>query len=145
MNDVRTQLRDTGWLHRRRTLPTRLFDVTIAAVFALITTALAMHDPSCAPDVTVVNETPYDLTIKVSDEAGKDWMAFALVNAGSQAIVHAPIDQGAVWTFSYGAGGEYKIDRSALREANWRIRVPASVPQRLTAAGIAPSPQHSQR
>ena len=138
MNDVRTQLRDTGWLRRRRTLPTRLVDVTIAAVFALIATALAMHDPPRAPDVTIVNETPYDLTIKVSDEAGKDWMAFALVNAGSQAIVRAPIDQGAVWTFSYGAGGRYTIDRSALREAGWRIHVPASVAQRLAAAGIAP-------
>ena len=145
MNDVRTQLRDTGWLRRRRTLPTRLIDVTIAAVLALSATALAMHDPPRAPDVTIDNETPYDLTIKVSDEAGENWMAFALVNAGSQSIVRSPIDQGAVWTFSYGAGGEYSIDRSALREAGWRIRVPAGVPQRLAAAGIAPSPQSSQR
>lgn len=145
MNDVRTQLRDTGWLRRRRTLPTRLVDVTFAAVFALIGTVLAMQDPPRAPDVTIDNGTPYDLTIKVSDEAGQDWMAFALVSARSQAIVRAPIDQGAVWTFSYGAGGEYRIDRSALREADWRIRVPASVPQRLAAAGIAPSPQRSQQ
>ena len=145
MNDVRTQLRDTGWLRRRRTLPTRLIDVTFAAVFALIATAVAMHDPPRAPDVTIVNETPYDLTIKVSDEAAEDWMAFALVNAGSQTIVRAPIDQGAVWTLSYGDGGKYPIDRSALQEAGWRIRVPASVPQRLAAAGIAPSPQHSQQ
>ena len=145
MNDVRTQLRDTGWLRRRRTLPTRLIDVTFAAVFALIATAVAMHDPPRAPDVTIDNETPYDLTIKVSDEAGEDWMAFALVNAGSHAIVRSPIDQGAVWTFSYGEGGEYRVDRSVLREAGWRIRVPASVPERLAAAGIAPSPQRNER
>ena len=145
MNDVRTQLRDTGWLRRRRTLPTRIIDVTIAAVFALIATALATDDPPRAPDVTIINETPYDLTVKVSDEAGKDWMAFATVSARSQSLVRAPIDQGAVWTFSYGAGGEYSSDRSALREAGWRIRVPAGVPQRLAAAGIAPSPQRSQQ
>ena len=145
MNDVRTQLRDTGWLRRRRTLPTRLIDVTFAAVFALIATAVAMDDPPRAPDVTIVNESPYDLTIKVSDEAAEDWMAFALVNAGSQTIVRAPIDQGVVWTFSYGDGGKYSIDRTALQEAGWRIRVPVSVPQRLAAAGIAPSPQHSQQ
>ena len=145
MNDVRTQLRDTGWLRGRRTLPTRLIDVTVAAVFALIVTALAVHDPPRAPDVTIDNGTAYDLTIKVSDEAGRDWMAFALVSAGSQTIVRSPIDQGAVWTFSYGAGGEQRIERSALRDAGWRIRVPDSVPERLAAAGIAPSPQDNQR
>jgi len=141
MNDLRTQPRDTGWRRRRRTLPTRLIDVTVAAVFAMIATALAMQDPARVPDVTIDNQTPYDLTIKVSGEAGEVWMAFALVSAQSQAIVRSPVDQGSVWTFSYGAGGEYPIDRSALQEAGWRIRVPAGVPQRLAAAGIAPSPQ----
>jgi len=144
MNDLRTQLRDTGWRRRRRTLPTRLVDVTVAAAFALIVTALAMHDPRRAPDFTVENDTAYDLTIKVSNAEGKEWMAFALVNAQSQSIVRAPIDQGSTWTFSYGAGGEYKLDRSALQESGWRIRVPPSVPDRLAAAGIAPSPQRNR-
>ena len=144
MNDLRTQLRETGWRRRRRTIPTRLLDVTVAAVFAILATALTMQEPNRAPDVTVINETPYDLTIKVSDEAGEVWMAFALVNAQSQTIVRAPIDQGQVWTFSYGGGGEYPIDRFALQEAGWRIRVPASVPQRLAAEGIAPAPQRIQ-
>jgi hypothetical protein len=144
MNDLRTQLRDTGWRRRRRTLPTRLVDVTVAAAFALIVTALAMHDPRRAPDFTIQNDTAYDLTIKVSDAEGKEWMAFALVNAQSQSIVRAPIDQGSTWTFSYGAGGEYKLDRSALQESGWRIRVPPSVPDRLAAAGIAPSPQRNR-
>lgn len=141
MNDLRTQLRDTGWRRRRRTLPTRLIDVTVAAVFAMIVTVLAMQDPSRVPDMTIDNQTPYDLTIKVSDEAGEVWMAFALVSAGSQTIVRSPIDQGSVWTFSYGAGGEYPVTRSALQEAGWRVRVPAGVPQRLAAASIAPSQQ----
>ena len=144
MNDLRTQLRDTGWRRRRRTLPTRLVDVTVAAAFALIVTALAMHDPRRAPDFTIQNDTAYDLTIKVSDAEGKEWMAFALVNAQSQSIVRAPIDQGSTWPFSYGAGGEYKLDRSALQESGWRIRVPPSVPDRLAAAGIAPSPQRNR-
>jgi hypothetical protein len=145
MNDLRTQVRDTGWRRRRRTVPTRLLDVTVAAVFAIVATAVAMQNPARVPDVIIDNETPYDLTIKVSDEDGDVWMAFALVNAHSQSIVRAPNDQGRVWTFSYGAGGEYPIDRSALQEAGWRIRVPASVPQRLEAAGIAPAPLRSQR
>ena len=144
MNDLRTQLRDTGWRRRRRTLPTRLIDVTFAAVFALIATAVAMHDPPRAPDVTIDNETPYDLTIKVSDEAGKDWMAFALVNAGSQTIVRAPIDQGAVWTFSYGAGGEYRSTDPLCERPAGEFACPPACPQRLAAAGIAPSPQRNQ-
>ena len=145
MNDLRTQLHDTGWRRRRRTLPSRLVDVTVAAAFAMVITALAMHDPPRAPDVTIDNETPYDLTIKVSDAAGEDWMAFAVVDAQSQHIVRAPLDQGSVWTFSYGAGGEYSISRSSLQDAGWHIRVPANVPERLAAAGIAPSPQRNQR
>ena len=144
MNDLRTQVRDTGWRRRGRTVPTRLLDVVVAALFAILATALAMQDASRAPDVIIDNETPYDLTVKVSDEEGKIWMAFALVNAQSQTIVRAPIDQGHVWTFSYGAGGEYSIDRSALQEAGWRIRVPGSVPQRLAAAGVAPAPERNQ-
>ena len=145
MNDLRTQLRDTGWRRRRRTLPTRLVDVTVAAAFALIVTALAMSDPGRAPDVTIDNDTPYDLTIKVSDATGREWMAFALANAQSQTIVRAPIDQGSTWIFSYGVGGEFPIDRSALQESGWRIRVPPSVPDRLAAAGIEPSPQRNER
>jgi hypothetical protein len=144
MNDLRTQVRDTGWRRRGRTVPTRLLDVVVAAVFAIVATALAMQDASRAPDVIIDNETPYDLTVKVSDEEGEVWMAFAIVSAQSQTIVRAPIDQGHVWTFSYGAGGEYAIDRSALEEAGWRIRVPASVPQRLAAAGVAPAPERNQ-
>ena len=145
MNDLRTQLRGTVWRRRRRTLPTRLLDVTVAAVFAVIVTAVSMHDPPRAPDVTFTNDTPYDLTIRVSDAAGDDWMAIALVNAQSQLIVRAPIDQGAVWIFSYGSGGEQRFDRSALQAAGWHIRVPASVPARLAAAGIEPSPQRNER
>ena len=144
MNDLRTQLRDTSWRRRRRTLPTRLIDVTVAAVFAMIATALTMRDPPRVPDVTIDNETPYDLTIKVSDRAGDAWMAFALVAAQSQTIVRSPIDQGSVWTFSYGAGGEYPVDRSTLQAAGWHIHVPPAVPERLAAAGIAPSPQRTK-
>ncbi|MEO5837417.1 MAG: hypothetical protein ABIQ73_05760 [Acidimicrobiales bacterium] len=144
MNDLRTQLRDTSWRRRRRTLPTRLIDVTVAAVFAMIVTALTMRDPPRAPDVTIDNETPYDLTIKVSDGAGKSWMAFALVNAQSQTVVRSPIDQGSQWIISYGLGGEFPIDRSALQDAGWRIHVPNVVPERLAAAGVTASPRRSK-
>ena len=143
MNDLRTQVRRTG--HRRRpAVPTVLLDVAIAATFALVITSWLMHDPSRTPDVTIENETAYDLTVKVSDATGEHWMGFAIVNAGSQFTVRAPIDQGAVWIFSFGPGIEYSVDRSALRESGWRMRVPASVPERLAAAGVAPAPQRRQ-
>ena len=143
MNDLRTQVRKTG--HRpRRAVPTALLDVAIAATFAIVITSWAMHDPSRTPDITIENETPYDLTVKVSDATGERWMGFALVNAQSQFTVRAPIDQGAVWIFSFGAGIEYQVDRSALRESGWRIRVPESVPERLAAAGIPPAPKRNQ-
>ena len=116
MTDLRTQVRDIA-RRRRRTVPTWFVDVAIAATFALIVTGWLMHDPSRAPDVTIVNDTPYDLTIKVSNATGEGWMPFALVSAQSQLIVRAPIDQGAVWVFSFGPGGEYSLNRSALRES----------------------------
>jgi hypothetical protein len=140
MTDLRTQVRDIA-RRRRRTVPTWFVDVAIAATFALIVTGWLMHDPSRAPDVTIVNDTPYDLTIKVSNATGERWMPFALVSAQSQLIVRAPIDQGEVWVFSFGPGGEYSLNRSALRESGWHMHVPASVPTQLAAAGIAPSPQ----
>lgn len=143
MNDLRTQVRKTGH-RRRRAVPTALLDVAIAATFAIVITSWTMHDPSRTPDITVENETPYDLTVKVSDATGERWMAFALVNAQSQFTARAPIDQGSRWVFSFGPGIEYSVDRSALREAGWRIRVPESVPERLAAAGVAPAPKRSQ-
>jgi len=75
-----------------------------------------MHDPSRAPDVTVVNETPYDLTIKVSDEAGKDWMApsFALVNRSSKpSFARRSIK--VRFGVQLRRRGEYRIDRSPAR------------------------------
>jgi hypothetical protein len=142
MNDVRTQVRDAG-RRRLRAFPARLIDVTVAAVFAIAVTSFVLHDPRRTPDVTIENDTPYDLTIGVSDATGLRRMGFALVNAQSKFTAHAPIDQGAVWTFSFGPGGEYRVDRSALRDAGWRIRVPASVPDRFAAAGIAPAPKRT--
>ena len=141
MNDLRTQVRDIA--RRRRTVPSRLVDIAIAAALAVIVTTLVVHDPPRAPDVTIVNDTPYDLTINVSDATGQRWMGFAMVNAQSQFVVHAPIDQGDVWVFDYGTGGEYSVERSALREAGWRMHVPASVAQRLAAAGVVPIPQRT--
>ena len=141
MNDLRTQVRDIA--RRRRTVPTRLLDVAIAAILALIITGWAMHEPSRAPDVTIDNETPFDLTIKVGNAQGDNQMGFALVDAHSQTVVRAPVDQGQVWVLSFGPGGEYPIDRNALREAGWHIHVPPSVAEQMAAAGVAPSPQRS--
>lgn len=145
MNDLRTQTRDTGWRRRRRTVPTRLVDVTAAALFALIVTAFAVQSPPRAPDITIDNPTPYDLTIKVSDGAGDGWMGFALVNAQSETVVRAPIDQGSEWLLDFGAGVEYPVDRSDLQDAGWRWRVPDTVAERLASAGVAPAPQRNQR
>jgi hypothetical protein len=145
MNDLRTQTRDTGWRRRRRTVPTRLVDVTAAALFAVIVTAIAVQSPPRAPDVTIDNPTPFDLTIKVSDGSGVDWMGFALVEAHTQTVVRAPIDQGADWSLDFGDGREYPIARSVLRDAGWRLRVPDEVAVRLAAAGVAPAPQRDQR
>ena len=143
MNDLRTQIRDARQ-SRRRAIPLRLIDVTVAAVLALVVTGLVMHDPSRTPNVTIENDTPYDLTVQVSDGTGQHWMAFALVGARSEFTIHEPIDQGDIWILRFVQGGEYRIDRSALRDAGWRIRVPDSVSAKLAAAGIAPSPQGPQ-
>ena len=145
MNDLRTQTRDTGWRRRRRTLPTRLVDVTAAALFSVIVTAVSVQSPSRTPDITIDNPTSYDLTVKVSDGSGVDWMGFALVDAQSQTVVRAPIDPGADWILDFGDGREYPLARSVLRDAGWRLRVPEEVGERLADAGIAPSPQRNQR
>jgi hypothetical protein len=145
MNDLRTQSRETGWRRRRRTIPTRLIDVVVGALFALAVTAVAVDSPSRTPDITVENSTPYDLTIEVSERDGDDWMGFALVNAHSEIVVGKPIDHGPQWTFRFGAGGNYTVERSALEAAGWRMRVPDDVGDQLAAAGVAPSPQRTQR
>ena len=145
MNDLRTQARDTGWRRRRRTLPTRLVDVVAATLFALVVTVVLVDEPSRTPDITIENDTPYDLTIKISDRNGDDWMGFALVDAQSEVVVQQPIDHGAQWILSYGVGGEVAIERSDLERAGWRMRVPDAVAARLAAAGVAQSPQRNER
>ena len=145
MNDLRTQTRDTGWRRRRRTVPTRLVDVAAAGLFALIVTAISVQGPTRAPDITIDNPTPYDLTVKVSDDGGREWMGFALVSAQSTTLVRAPIDQGSIWTLDFGTGVQYPVGRSEIRDAGWRLRVPDDVAQRLEAVGVAPSPQRNAR
>jgi hypothetical protein len=145
MNELRTKARVTSWRRRRRTVSTRVVDVVIAAVFAVVVTAFAIDSPSRTPDITIENGTPYDVTIKVSDGDGDEWMGFALVDAQSEVIVRSPVDHGSEWTLSFGRGGEYPVTRSELEQAGWRMRVPDAVAERLAAAGVAPSPQRGER
>jgi len=143
MNDLR--IRVPGVSSRRAITLRPIVDVALGAVVAVALTIWAVRGPQRAPDVVLENDTAYDLTVTVSDVARQHWTDFALVGAHSQVTVRNPVDEGAQWILNFGAGGDYPIDRAALRDAGWHIRVPAAVGDRLAAAGITAPPSAAPR
>jgi hypothetical protein len=98
--------------------------------------------PTFVSRLTIVNNTPFDYGVSMTDAHHDGWTALVTAKAQSSTDVNQVIDQGDTWTFHfYGQGidaGEVSVARSDLAVSDWHLTIPDAVSKRLSDAG-APS------
>jgi hypothetical protein len=94
--------------------------------------------------LSVVNATPYVLSIDVRGSDGEGWLPVGYVEKRATTDIEEILDQGRTWIFRIaGQGrdaGSFTMTRVQLAEAGWRFEVPSAVEATLHAAGAPPSP-----
>ena len=123
--------------------------VGIAAVVVGIVATLGVMTriatgPRFVHAVTVTNDTPYDLTITLSGQAGGSTTPLGIAPARATAQFLDVIDQGSTWYVDVRSEGrdaaQLTISRSALAAQGWHLEFGAAVTARLGQAGVAPTP-----
>lgn len=95
-------------------------------------------------EVTIVNETDYDVEVEVGADEDDGWLPLARVDARSTGSAREVFDQGDVWVFRFRHWGEpveeMSLTREELDREGWRIEVPEKVAERLEQLGRPPAP-----
>jgi hypothetical protein len=117
--------------------------IVVAAVLAVTIAQLIVQQPSRV-DVTVVNETPYQLRIEAAGEGDSSWFPVMVVDPRETRERTGSVDQGELWRLQFaGQGrrsGEITVSRDELEADGWRLVVPPSVVEDLERQGATPPP-----
>ena len=104
-----------GWPH-----------LTLASI-VLVLGACSVPPPTVA-QITIVNQTRYDLDVEVNGGDGGPWLPVAIAEAGTTDSTQEVVDQGRVWIFRFRHWGdpigELSLTRAELEGSGWRIQVP---------------------
>jgi hypothetical protein len=111
----------------------------IASVFVVVVARSVLSTPSYIDHITIANDTKYgvDVAVRFGDDSSRLLLGRALPQ--QESARHEVYDGGDRWTFVFTRGGvdagHVTMTRDQLASAHWRVGVPASVSQRLAAAG----------
>ena len=137
---------DPEQLVRRPSDPRRrlgLAAATIVGLTAVLALASAMQAAATVDEVTIVNESPYDVHVEVRRPGGPV-LGLGTVPRERSTRFTTVLDQGDTWSFAFSAGGEdggtVEVGRTALERDGWSLVVPATAASRLERAGLPPSP-----
>ena len=137
---------DPEQLVRRRRDPRQrvgLAAATLLGVSALATLVWAMRAPATVDEVTIVNDTPYDVHVDVRGPGGPV-LGLGTVPRGRSISFTTVLDQGDRWSFTFTAGGRdggtVEVSRDDLEREGWTLAVPATVASRLEGTDLPPSP-----
>lgn len=125
--------------------PRRVVGLVFGAlgVSAMLLWASYLDSDSFVRRLMVDNQTEFHLNVHLSDLDRDGWLDLGTITRETEGALEEVLDPGGTWVirFSYGGveAGELVIPRSTLREAGWRLAVPAEAGERLAAAGISPS------
>ena len=128
---------------RAPALRSALLLVVVAAIGLLLLVA------SCAEDegidrVTIVNPTPFDVEVKLSDANKESWLILGQAPHESSSVNEMVADMGPTWVFRFHyAGetvGELTLAREELERARWSFEVPSDVAARMRKLGFEPPP-----
>jgi hypothetical protein len=117
----------------------------MGALAVLLIGTVVAREPARIDRLTVVNRSPYDLSIDVQptgDTSG--WLAIGAFERQSITDAEELLEQGRSWTFRVTGqgreGGEFTRTRTQLARSGWRLEVPPFVAATLRAGGAPPSP-----
>ena len=95
--------------------------------------------------LTIVNRTPFDVDVRVSDTKKDSWLILGRAAHESSTVNELVTDMGETWVFQFSYGGrsvgELSVERDELRRSRWRVEVPSSVADRLRQLGFEPPPE----
>lgn len=132
-------------VHMRNRNPALVAQAAVVAVTAgaLWFSAGRLAGPETV-ETTVVNDTPYDVDVVVSDDGAGGSQPFGRVGAESTRAQPHFIDPGDSWVvaFTYGSNelGELRVTGADLDQSRHTIRVPPEVVSRAQALGLEPPP-----
>jgi hypothetical protein len=119
--------------------------VGMAAAGLLLVALLVQSasDPQRVTALTVTNPSPYQVNVEISAAGEERWLDLGAVDREKDRTIEEIPDLGANWVFRFASagveGGRLEIPRNALRDAGWKIAIPADVVERFEAAGLTPS------
>src|SRR5215212_7399558 len=105
----------------------RLAAAAVLALTALVALARALQAPATVDEVTLVNESPYDVHVEVRSPGGPV-LGLGTVPRERSIRFTTVLDQGDTWSFAFSAGGEdagtTDVPRSALERDGWTVALP---------------------
>jgi hypothetical protein len=115
-----------------------------AAVLVVMLVAPSLVTGAFVPRLTVNNTaTPFDLNVDVTGPGRDGWFDLGTVARDTQGVLEEVADPGETWVFRFSYAGvatnEVVVSRAELRDAGWRVTVPATVGEELAGAGVVPS------
>jgi hypothetical protein len=118
--------------------------LAVLAVLGLVGVSRLVPNAATVDRLTIRNDTGYDLDVDAANVSHDGWTPVGIALAHSSTQIDDVVDHGRVWAFRFSGqghdGGELAVNRSDLAAAGWQLTVPASVSERLAAAGASPSP-----
>lgn len=120
------------------------FAVAGVVVAMLVAVPRFLDSPHLVDRLAVENPTGYDISIEVTDQRRRGWVAVGTAQRATTSAFEEIVDQGDVWIFRFSTqgedGGELQVSRQQLERDGWRMRVPAAVGEQLEVERI-PLPQ----
>jgi len=122
----------------------RLLATAVLGAVALTLVTSAMAPPDFVDRDLVVNDSPYDVVVEVSQGQGTPVLGLGTVPQRRSIAFDAVLDQADSWAFHFTYGGEeggtLVVGRSALEGDGWTVPIPRAVQSQLERKGLPPSP-----
>ena len=116
----------------------------VASVLLLVQVSTVLTLPDRVDQLTIHNETQYDLNIDLRSASDASRLALAPVSRGSSRTLRSVIDPGSTFVFEFSYGGvatePITVSRATLEENGWKVTIPAEIAAPLRAAGLSPPP-----
>ncbi|MDP8991479.1 MAG: hypothetical protein M3N31_00210 [Actinomycetota bacterium] len=120
-----------------------LLGVGVVVAFLALALMSALDSPHRVSRVTIDNPHEWAATVEVAAVGEDDWLGLGTVGRQARQEFEGVLDQGRQWRFRFWyagtQGGELTISRSELDDRGWTLTVPDSFPERMRAAGLAPT------
>jgi hypothetical protein len=128
---------------RTRTLKSALLTLVVAAI-GLLFLGASCADEESIDRLTIVNRTPFDVNVEVSDAKKESWLILGQATHGTSTVNELVTDMGPTWVFRFHYGGEtvgeLTLVREELERARWRFEVPSAVTDQMRKLGFEPPP-----